>query len=154
MSSRRQLSREAANNGDDGLQVDLGIRVRGVATSGGGTTLLTLMPHLITIVHRNQCWSLYHAYKHVFTLCKIHCVIFTTYVQPLLELNTQVCIPWLHHDINSIENVQCFFTRAVHIRAKLSYMDYGTWLRNLNLQSLEYCRIFFDLVMYYKHPPH
>ena len=33
---------------------------------------------------------------------------------------------------------------------KLSYMDYGTRLRNLNLQSLEYRRVFFDLVMCYK----
>ena len=29
-------------------------------------------------------------------------------------------------------------------------MDYGTRLRNLNLQSLEYRRVFFDLVMCYK----
>ena len=54
--------------------------------------------------------------------------------------------PWL---INSIEKVR-FFTRAVCNRVKLSYIDYGTRLRNLNLQSLEYRRVFFDLVMCYK----
>ena len=76
--------------------------------------------------------------------------LFTTYVRPLLESNTQVWNPWLHQDIHSIEKVQRFFTRAVCRRAKLSYMDYGTRLRNLNLQSLEYRRVFFDLVMCYK----
>ena len=76
--------------------------------------------------------------------------LFTTYFRPLLESNTQVWNPWLHQDIHSIEKVQRFFTRAVCRRAKLSYMDYGTRLRNLNLQSLEYRRVFFDLVMCYK----
>ena len=76
--------------------------------------------------------------------------LFTTYVRPLLESNTQVWNPWLHQDIHSIEKDQRFFTRAVCRRAKLSYMDYGTRLRNLNLQSLEYRRVFFDLVMCYK----
>ena len=76
--------------------------------------------------------------------------LFTTYARPLLESKTQVWNPWLHQDIHSIEKVQCFFTRAVCRRAKLSYMDYGTRLRNINLQSLEYRRVFFDLVMCYK----
>ena len=55
--------------------------------------------------------------------------LFITYVRPLLESNTQVWNLLLHQDINSIEKVHHFFTRAVYNRAKLSYMDYGTRLR-------------------------
>ena len=76
--------------------------------------------------------------------------LYKVYVRPLLESNTQVWNPWLHKDIHCIERVQRFFTRAIFKRAGISYMDYVDRLANLGLQSLEYRRVFYDLVMCYK----
>ena len=72
------------------------------------------------------------------------------YVRPLLESNTQVWNPWFHKDIQCIERVQRFFTHAILKRAGIPYMDYDDRLANLGLQSLEYRRVFYDLVMCYK----
>ena len=55
-----------------------------------------------------------------------------------------------HKDIQCIERVQRFFTRAIIKRAGIPYMDYDDRLANLGLQSLEYRRVFYDLVMCYK----
>ena len=62
------------------------------------------------------------------------------YVRSLLESNTQVWNPWFHKDIQCIERVQRFFTRAILKRAGVPYMDYDDHLANLGLQSLEYRR--------------
>ena len=72
------------------------------------------------------------------------------YVRPLLESNTQVWNPWFHKDIQCIERVQRFFAGAILKRAGVPYMDYDDRLANLGLQSLEYRRVFYDLVMCYK----
>ena len=76
--------------------------------------------------------------------------LYKVYVRPLLESNTQVWNPWFHKDIQCIERVQRFFTRAIIKRAGTPYMDYDDRLANLGLQSLEYRRVFYDLVMCYK----
>ena len=73
--------------------------------------------------------------------------LYKVYVRPLLESNTQVWNPWFHKDIQCIERVQRFFTRAILKRAGIPYDDR---LANLGLQSLEYRRVFYDLVMCYK----
>ena len=54
---------------------------------------------------------------------------------------------WLIEDIKCVERVQRFFTRALFIRVKLSTMSYTYRLANLGLHSLEYRRVYFDLVM-------
>ena len=75
--------------------------------------------------------------------------VFKTYVRPLLEFNTPVWNPWLFKDIEHIEGVQRFFTRAICKRARLPRMDYVSRLENLDLSSLEYRRVYFDLTMCY-----
>ena len=72
--------------------------------------------------------------------------VFKTYVRPLLEFNTPVWNPWLFKDIEHIEGVQCYFTREIYKRARLPRMDYASRLANLNLSSLEYRRVYFDLM--------
>ena len=62
----------------------------------------------------------------------------------------QVWNPWFHKDTQCIECVQRFFTCAIIKRAGIPYMDYDDRLVNLGLQSLEYRRVFYDLVMCYK----
>ena len=76
--------------------------------------------------------------------------VFKTYVRPLLEFNTPVWSPWLFKDIEHIEGVQRYFTREICKRARLPHMDYASRLENLNLSSLEYRRVYFDLTMCYK----
>ena len=57
---------------------------------------------------------------------------------------------WSHKDIQCIERVQRYFTRAIIKRAGIPYMDFDDRLANLGLQSSEYRRVFNDLVMCYK----
>ena len=57
---------------------------------------------------------------------------------------------WLFKDIEHIEGVQRYFTREIYKRARLPRMDYASRLANLNLSSLEYRRVYFDLTMCYK----
>ena len=78
------------------------------------------------------------------------CQVFISYVRPILEYNTPVWNPWLIQDIKCVERVQRFFTRALFIRVKLPTMSYTDRLANLGLHSLEYRRVYFDLVMCFK----
>ena len=78
------------------------------------------------------------------------CRVFISYVRPILEYNTPVWNPWLIQDIKCVERVQRFFTRALFIRVKLPTMSYTDRLANLGLHSLEYRRVYFDLVMCFK----
>ena len=83
---------------------------------------------------------------NISTLCRV----FISYVRPILEYNTPVWNPWLIQDIKCVERVQRFFTRALFIRVKLPTMSYTGCLANLGLHSLEYRRVYFDLVMCFK----
>ena len=83
---------------------------------------------------------------NISTLCRV----FISYVRPILEYNTPVWNPWLIQDIKCVERVQRFFTRGLFVRVKLPTMSYTDRLANLGLHSLEYRRVYFDLVMYFK----
>ena len=72
------------------------------------------------------------------------------YVRPILEYNSPIWSPWLISDIKCIERVQRFFTRTICKRTGISELSYSDRLHNLGLQSLEYRRIFSDLVLCYK----
>ena len=72
---------------------------------------------------------------------------FKVYVRPILEYCSSVWSPYLIKDIQSIENIQRFFTRKVLYKFDLEYKQR---LSVLNLESLEYRRLKTDLVMYYK----
>ena len=58
--------------------------------------------------------------------------------------------PWLLQDIRSVERVQCFFTRAIFKQVKLPTMSYADRLLHLGFHSLEYRRVFLDLLMCFK----
>ena len=72
---------------------------------------------------------------------------YKTYIRPLLEANTQLWSPYLLQDIDMVERVQRVFTRYLPGMNRLSYPER---LEQLNLQSLEYRRIFFDLLLLFK----
>ena len=73
--------------------------------------------------------------------------IFTTYIRPLLENNTQLWSPHNICDINLIEKIQRRFTKFLPGLWNTPYPDR---LDILGLQSLECRRIIFDLILVYK----
>jgi len=75
---------------------------------------------------------------------------YKTYVRPLVESCTQVWNPWLVKDIECLEKVQRFFTRTILKKANVAFRDYHDRLKILQLKSLEYRRLQFDLHMCYK----
>ena len=72
--------------------------------------------------------------------------LYITYVRPLVEYNTSVLSPHQVCDINAVEKVQRYFTRAL-LGGNLSYQDR---LLKLGLRTLEYRRMYFDLCEAYK----
>ena len=73
--------------------------------------------------------------------------IFTTYIRPLLENNTQLWSPHNICDINLIEKIQRRFTKFL---PGLWNTPYPERLDILGLQSLECRRIIFDLILVYR----
>jgi ribonuclease P/MRP protein subunit RPP40 len=72
---------------------------------------------------------------------------FCTYVRPLLEYCSVVWSPHYNYLIDKIEGVQRFFTKKLE---GLSNTPYPTRLILLQLESLEYRRLIYDLVLCYK----
>ena len=72
---------------------------------------------------------------------------FTTYVRPLLEYNTYIWSPSDVGSITKIERVQRRFNKRIPSVSTLCYNDR---LKTLGLDSLEYRRLRYDLVMMYK----
>ena len=68
------------------------------------------------------------------------------YVRPLLGC-CMVAPPPLKHDIELIEQVQRRFTKRL---SGLSGYSYDERLKLLNIHSLQYRRIWFDIIMCYK----
>ena len=96
---------------------------------------LCAYPILHAFLTRNA-WILLHAY--------------ITYVRPKLEYNTVIWSPYLKKDIAFIESVQKKFTRDICVRCNISFNSYFERLNKLNIKSLEYRRLEFDLIYMYK----
>ncbi len=71
--------------------------------------------------------------------------LYCTYV-PILEYATPAWSPYLKGDIDHVESVR-YFTRRLFDRCGMGYLDK---LDQLQLDSLEVCRIKTDLILYYK----
>lgn len=84
--------------------------------------------------------------KNISTLIKL----FNTYVRPLLEYNTPVWSPYLQKDIDKIERVQRYYSKQACRRCGISFVSYEDRLLQLEMHSLQYRRIRFDLIQVYK----
>ena len=80
----------------------------------------------------------------------IYTSAFKTYVRPLIEYNTSVWSPYKKGEKKIIESVQKTFSKKVCQRLNLSFSDYSDRLKLLQLDSLEYRRLEFDLILLYK----
>ncbi|MEC8568985.1 MAG: reverse transcriptase domain-containing protein, partial [Pseudomonadota bacterium] len=86
------------------------------------------------------------ATKNPWTLKKAY----ITFIRPLLECNTVLWNPHNVQEIKSLESVQRYFLRTLCRRASLPKASYSERLYWLNLTSLEYRRLNFDLVYVFK----
>ena len=67
-----------------------------------------------------------------------------------MEYCTTVWSPYLKRDVISIERVQRHYTRKIFQRCGIHFLSYHDRLYKLNIKTLEYRRIEFDLMMLYK----
>ena len=84
--------------------------------------------------------------KNVWTLLRAY----FTYIRPKLEYNTPVWSPYLKQDIVAVESVQHHFTRHICTHCNISFCSYNDRLEKLNITSLEYRRLEYDLFLMYK----
>ena len=84
--------------------------------------------------------------RNIWTLRKA----FVTYVRPKLEYNTPVWSPYFYKDIIAVESIQKNFTRRECMRYNIPFTSYSDRLIKLNLKSLEYRHLEFDLIMVYQ----
>ena len=102
--------------------------------------------HHVNYIYRNASVCSYQLYKSVKTRnIWIWVKLFKTYVRPKLEYATSVWSPDLKKDIKKIESVQKVFTKRACNRCGMPFTSYYDRLVKLNLKSLQYRRIFFDL---------
>ena len=105
----------------------------------------------VSYIKANAYTCCYHTLKsfstrNIWILLKA----FVTYVRPKLEYNTSIRSPHFKKDITSIESVQKHFTRVACNRCNIPFSSYADRLNKLNLKSLEYRRLEFDLILLYK----
>ena len=89
-----------------------------------------------------HCFSL----KNVWTLLRAY----FTNVRSKLEYNTPVWCPYLKKDIIIIESVQCHFTCQICTHCNIFFCSYYDCPEKLNIKSLEYHRVEYDLFLMYK----
>ena len=80
--------------------------------------------------------TLLHAYK--------------VFIRPILEHNSVIWSPFQIGDRDKIESVQGFYTKKLLQRLGISSHDYQHRLDILKLESLEFRRIYFDMILVYK----
>ena len=84
--------------------------------------------------------------KNIWTLL----LLYTTYIRPRLEYNTEVWSPYYKKDIVKVERVQRYYTKVICQRCNIPFLSYADRLYKLNLRSLEDRRKIFDLLLMYK----
>ena len=84
--------------------------------------------------------------KNIWTLLKLY----LTYIRPKLEYNSPVWSPYLKKDIIKLESIQRSFTKFICLRCSIPFSSYQDRLYKLNLKTLEYRRVIFDLIFLFK----
>ena len=75
---------------------------------------------------------------------------YTTYVLPILENNSVIWCPYLMQDVHSIESVQRHYIKSICRRCNLNIGSYLERLNALGLNTLEYRRCKYDVILVYK----
>ena len=80
----------------------------------------------------------------------IYKMAYKTYIRPLLEYNTSAWTSNKKGDIDLIESIQRTYTKKVCQRLNLRFNNYLERLDLMSMNSLEYRRLEFDLILLYK----
>ena len=75
---------------------------------------------------------------------------YKTYIRPILEYNVSIWSPHKIGETRLAEQVQKTYTRIVCKKLNIKYNNYEHRLKLLNINSLEYRRVKFDLILVYK----
>ena len=70
-------------------------------------------------------------------------------MRPLLQYGTVIWSPFLKRDIFMIESVQKRFSKKICYHCNISNTSFSHFLNMLNLKSLEYRRLVFDVMFMY-----
>ena len=80
----------------------------------------------------------------------LHNNVYKTYIRPSLEYNTPIWSSPSKANIKTIESVQKKFTKYICKRLNIKFESYTDRLKIFNIESLEYRRMKFDLILVYK----
>ena len=111
------------------------------------------VPQALNYVNIRRCGSAAFMQLGLILKCfhsRDHCVlklVFLYLCVPLLECSSRVWLPHHRYLLDKIELVQRFFTKKLSGLQNLTYLQR---LKVLDLESLERCRLIFDLVLCYK----
>ena len=84
--------------------------------------------------------------RNVWTLLNAY----TTFIRPTVEYATTIWNPYIEKDKKTVERVQKFFTKQICQRCNIPFDSYSDRLYKLDLKTLEYRRLEFDILMFYK----
>ena len=140
-SSDQQFFLEGCAISQSDVVTDLGIRI---------CSTLQWDQHIIHLRKKSiaRCYQLLHSFrsKNIWTYKKA----FVTYVRPVLEANTVVWCPYLKKDVIAVEKVQEKFLKAICRRCNVRTRTYYERLNALDIETLEYRRHKFDVIMVFK----
>ena len=77
-------------------------------------------------------------------------MLYKTYIRPIMEYNVSIWAPQSISDIKLAESIQKTFTRKLCKKLNIKYESYADRLTILQIESLEYRRVKFDLILLYK----
>ena len=96
----------------------------------------------------NVCYFIFRSFttQNIWILVEA----FKVYARPILEYNSSIYNPYLIDDIKKIEGVQKYFIKTLCKRFKIKTTSYQQRLEMLNLKTLQYRRVVFDLILVFK----
>ena len=141
ISSKKQFFLENRCIAQCNVVVDLGIRI---------SSDLKWKNHIAHLTNKSsrRCYQILHSFrtKSIWTYVKAY----TTYVRPILETNTVIWSPYLKQDVKSVESIQISFLKSICRRCSIPASTYQDRLDKLGVETLEYRRWKFDLILVYK----
>ena len=95
-----------------------------------------------------QCYQILKSFssRNVWILLKAY----TTFIRPTVKYATTIWNPYIKKDKKTVERVQKFFTKQICQRCNIPFDSYSDRLYKLDLKTLEYRRLEFDILMFYK----
>ena len=75
--------------------------------------------------------------------------LYLVYIRPKIEYSKPLWSPCSIKDINQLESIQRKFTRTIFNRCNILYISHIDTLTKLNMKTLEYRRIEYDVITFH-----